>query len=551
MLSALVPPASRPRIHSVSTGVRPPLSISTLARSPAVSFTAKELTDSGSSSQPSSSQSHSTTSSSPSSSFPSPAFILPPLPSSKSHSDVTRGFVQSMFPVLVSRTVDLWRAVRSKDGKHTTDLFSSPGSSPSSPRSSTETEYILPLSASPQKTAFTAADLDVPSRPQSLYRLVPFPSVHASLLFVIILFPISSALVFFCVSTLPITFAWPRTLSDLAQLGHDLSAYSRSGFTSTAHIVSVLVMSAVWKHAWSIPGSVLWNVLAGALFHPLLATLLMTVTTSMGSVFATLLATPLASVLTRAFPRPIELTRAALEGSSFSTSKSVQSEESNTFSVTTSSSDRSPAWVRLSILRLVGIVPWSALNIACGLTGVALRDCLAGAFIGCLPWTAVTCQIGDILQAVNKARTTATEVGVDDGISNTATVSSVLAQPSMIFELVFLTILSLAPILFRDRLRRLIPSSDEASTDVPETGESEEKEVTVRSSRRGRPNALELPSLDDEEKDLNPADTERRGRHFQRQRWTWKRLSMSVPRWNALNSPLRSSFAHADRDASR
>ncbi|KAL5527346.1 hypothetical protein ACEPAG_6137 [Sanghuangporus baumii] len=541
-MSALFPPASRPRVHSVSTGVRPPLSISTLARSPAVSFAAKELADSDSSTQPSS-QSDSTTSSSASSPLPSPAFILPPLPSSKSHSDVTRGLVQSMFPVLVSRTVDLWRTVRSKDDKYTTNLFSSPGSSP---RSSTETEYILPLSASPQKTAFDAADLDVPPRPQSPYRLVQFPSVHASLLFVIILFPISSALVFFCMSTLPITFAWPRTLSDLAQLGHDLSAYSRSGFTSTLHIVSVLVISAVWKHAWSIPGSVLWNVLAGALFHPLLATLLMTITTSVGSVFATLLATPLAPVLTRAFPRPIELTRAALEGSSFSTSDSVQSEDSKTFSVT-SSSNSSPAWVRLSLLRLVGIVPWSALNIACGLTGVALRDCLAGAFIGCLPWTAVTCQIGDILQAVNKARTTASEVGVDDGISNTATVSSVLAQPSMIFELVFLTILSLAPILFRDRLRRLIPSSDEASTVMPETGESEEKEVTVRSSRRGRPNALAL----DDEKDLDPTGTERRGRHLQRQRWTWKRLSMSVPRWNTLNSPLRSSYAHIDRDAPR
>ncbi|KAL5488094.1 hypothetical protein ACEPAI_6202 [Sanghuangporus weigelae] len=546
-MSALFPPASRPRIHSVSTGVRPPLSISTLARSPAVSFAAKELADSDSSSQPSS-QADSIISSSASSPLPSPAFILPPRPSSKNHSDATRGLVQSMFPVLVSRTVDLWRTVRSKDGKHSTNLFSSPVSSP---RSSTETEYILPLSASPQKSAFDAADLNVPSRPQSPYRLVPFPSVHASLLFVIILFPISSALVFFCMSTLPITFAWPRTLFDLAQLGRDLSLYSRSGFTSTAHIVSVLVISAVWKHAWSIPGSVLWNVLAGALFHPLLATLLMTVTTSVGSVFATLLATPLAPVLTRAFPRPIELTRAALEGSSFSTSNSVQPEESKTFSVATSSSDSSPAWVRLSILRLVGIVPWSALNIACGLTGVALRDCLAGAFIGCLPWTAVTCQIGDILQAVNKARTTATEVGVDDGISNTATVSSVLAQPSMIFELVFLTILSLAPILFRDRLRRLIPSSDEASTDVPETEESEEKEVTVRSIRRGRPNALELPSLDDEEKDLDPTGNERRGRHLQRQRWTWKRLSMSVPRWNTLNSPLRSSFAHVDRDAAR
>ena len=283
----------------------------------------------------------------------------------------------------------------------------------------------------------------------------------------------------------------------------------------------------------------------------MLATLLMTITTSLGSVFATLLATPLAPILTRAFPRPIELTRAALEGSSFSASKSVQSEESKALNAAGSTTNNSPAWVRLSILRLIGIVPWSALNIACGLTGVALRDCLLGAFIGCLPWTAVTCQIGDILQTVNKAHSTGSEVGLDDDISNPATVSSVLAQPSMIFELVFLSILSLAPILFRNRLRRLIPSSNDASTELSENEEPEEKETVIRSGRRERPNTLELPFTNDEEKDLDLDDAEPRGRHLKRQRWTWKRLSASVPRWNALNSPLRSSFANVDRNAAR
>ncbi|EJD01114.1 uncharacterized protein FOMMEDRAFT_89535 [Fomitiporia mediterranea MF3/22] len=369
--------------------------------------------------------------------------------------------------------------------------------------------------------------------------------VHASLLSVVILFPVSTAVVFLSMSTLPITFAWPRTLSDLAQVERDLNLYFRSGSLPTAHIVGVLAVSAVWKHAWSVPGSVLWNVLAGALFHPLLATLLMTVLTSIGSVLATLLATPLAPILTRLFPRPVELTRAALEGSFSLASKSVHSDgESKSSSVTTATSASSPAWARLSVLRLIGIVPWSALNIACGLTGVSLYDCFLGAFIGTLPWTAVTCQIGDILETVSNA----SENGFGEGLSKSATVSSVLARPSMVLELIFLTILSLAPIVFRDHLRKFVPSSEGTSTVTVESEEYEEKEMTIRSSQREQLDEWDPRQTEGSEEDPAYDEMERRGRRLRRQRWTWQRLSMSIPRWSTLGSPLRSSFPKVERD---
>ena len=54
---------------------------------------------------------------------------------------------------------------------------------------------------------------------------------------------------------------------------------------------------------------------------------------------------------------------------------------------------RSSPWVRLSVMRLIGVVPWSGINIACGVCNVSLTDCMLGTFIGCLPWTAVTCQV--------------------------------------------------------------------------------------------------------------------------------------------------------------
>ena len=190
--------------------------------------------------------------------------------------------------------------------------------------------------------------------------------------------------------------------------------------------------------------------MAGALFSPALATLLLTTLTMLGSVCATLLCKPLAPYLARVFPKALDMTRGALEGGS---------------SVSTGSKSKSSAWVRLCVLRLIGVVPWSGINIACGVCGVSLTDCMLGAFIGCLPWTAVTCQIGDILQTVASTPSPSQQ-----------TVGELLASPDIILKLVFLSFLSLAPILGRNRLRILLSSS--VGSDVSST------------ERSGRPSRL-------------------------------------------------------------
>ncbi|KAJ7700150.1 snare associated Golgi protein-domain-containing protein, partial [Mycena rosella] len=261
---------------------------------------------------------------------------------------------------------------------------------------------------------------------------------HVPILFVMLLLPLSTALVFFSLTTLPITMSWPRTLPDLAQLGRELHGYSQSGPAQTAHVVGVLAITAIWKHAWSIPGSVVWNVLAGALFSPAFATVLLTALTTIGSACATLLAMPLGPLITRFFPRALDLTRHALEGDS-DEKGSPPAAEGETVK------PRSSAWVRLSVLRLIGVVPWSGINIACGVCGVSIWDCMLGAFIGALPWTAVTCQIGDILQTVASHPSPTPQ-----------TVSSLLTSPAIIIKLVCLSFLSLAPILGREHLRALI-----------------------------------------------------------------------------------------------
>jgi hypothetical protein len=73
-----------------------------------------------------------------------------------------------------------------------------------------------------------------------------------------LLFPFSTALVFSSLYSLPISVAWPRTLSEVAELGQELQKYSQSGAVPLAHVIGVLSVTATWKHAWSIPGSVIW-----------------------------------------------------------------------------------------------------------------------------------------------------------------------------------------------------------------------------------------------------------------------------------------------------
>jgi len=168
------------------------------------------------------------------------------------------------------------------------------------------------------------------------------------------------------------------------------------------------------------------------------------VLTTIGSIIATLLSAPLSPFLARFLPRPLALARSIVDADSGPSTKAT-----------------SPTWVRLTVLRLVGIVPWSGINVACGVLGVSLCDCSLGTFIGAIPWTAVTCQIGDILQTLASTPS-----------PNPQTISSVLTSPPIIIKLVFLSFLSLAPILGRDYLKAWVsPTISSASIE----GQTEER----------------------------------------------------------------------------
>ncbi|KAI6034274.1 snare associated Golgi protein-domain-containing protein [Pisolithus microcarpus] len=412
-MSLAVPPPNRHRASS--TNVRPALTISTLGRRRSSSLVLPVQQNS----EPST----------PTVDHPTAASIF-----SASHVSPSSLSEPSMLSLLASKCLELL---------HVPTQHSINWSTPSSPYPSSDDDLVLPLSSSSQKTAFD--DVFTEKQTSKSHRLcsripaeyLTSPRCMNPSCWLCFLFPLSTALVFLSLYSLPISVTWPRTLSELAELNLELQRYSQSGPGPLAHVIGVLSVTAVWKHAWSIPGSVIWNVLAGALFHPLWATLLLSALTTMGSVFSTLLCMPLAPSLSRLWPRALEMTRNAYRGSKL----------------------KSPAWVRLSILRLVGVVPWSGINIACGVCGVALSDCTLGSFIGCLPWTAVTCQIGDILQ------------------------TSLLASPDIVLKLVVLSFLSLAPILGRERLRALVLKSP-----------SQQPELDKRNWLLKWPTTIRLPS---------------------------------------------------------
>ncbi|TCD68196.1 hypothetical protein EIP91_011368 [Steccherinum ochraceum] len=351
----------------------------------------------------------------------------------------------SMLATLVSRclqVVHMW---------HRDSLPLTPSSPRLSRTSTSSDDTLLPVS-SPIRASFNDVLSEKPQSHSVRSWLQRSPSVHMPVLLVIISFPVSAALMLLSAYSLPITMEWPRNLTDLAQLGRELVGYSQSGVLPMAHVVGVISAMAAWMHAWSVPGSVIMNVLAGALFSPLWATLLMTILTTVGSILASQLSAPLAPFLISMFPRALALTRVALEGSTDASDAGL----SNT---------KSSPWIRLSILRLIGIIPWSGINIACGVCGVAISDCFLGGFIGSLPWTAVTCQIGDILQTV-----------ASNPSPTPRTIQSLLASPEIIAKLIFLSFLSLAPILGRDHLRAWLSSS--TSTSELHTIESEEERVS-------------------------------------------------------------------------
>ena len=255
----------------------------------------------------------------------------------------------------------------------------------------------------------------------------------------------------------------PTSTGDLLTLSSQIREYMASGSVGYWHTVGVVTFVGCWKHAWSVPGAAilvrpfsletprtadLQNILVGSILPPIPALTLLTFITATGSLFCYLLSQPLAPLLAVLFPRPLAIVNNAL-----------------------SSSSGGSVWRRLLIMRATGLVPWSGMNVACGVVGVDWRMFWLTTAAGTASWSYVTASVGDILSKL--------PTDMADGGS----VTNLLKDPSLIAKLVILSALSLVPVF----LKRGAKSTHDA--DAESIGSAATDEIVTP------PNEVELVPL--------------------------------------------------------
>jgi hypothetical protein len=217
------------------------------------------------------------------------------------------------------------------------------------------------------------------------------------------------------------------------------------------HTVGVLTFIGCWKHAWSVPGAVVLNILVGTLMSPIPALGLLTIITATGSLGSYCLSRPLAPLIAVLFPKPLALVRAALAPDSAPPPnlhrndigvEHVSPVNLGATPIEAPATNQSTAiWRRLLIMRAMGIVPWSGMNVACGVVGVDWRVFWLTTAAGSASWSYVTASVGDILSRL--------AVPKEGENAEGESIASLLRDPVLIAKLVFLTGLTLVPVLLK------------------------------------------------------------------------------------------------------
>ncbi|KAL7425215.1 hypothetical protein Q5752_000903 [Cryptotrichosporon argae] len=256
----------------------------------------------------------------------------------------------------------------------------------------------------------------------------------------------------------------PKSTTDLQLLSAEIRAYMASGDSGWWHTVSVITFIGCWKHAWSVPGAVVLNILVGSLLDPLPAVGLLTIITACGSLFAYMLSRPLAPLIAVLFPKPLALVRAALAPESdpssaphtHDTVTPLQLSGDPAARALGGEAERANVWRRLLVMRAMGFVPWSGMNVACGVVGVDWKTFWLTTAAGSASWSYVTASVGNILARLavpTTAAAAAAALAADPaaGPAPGESLTSLLRDPALIAKLVFLSALTLVPVLLKRR----------------------------------------------------------------------------------------------------
>lgn len=165
--------------------------------------------------------------------------------------DASRCTIRRAPPSVWPQFVSVWQSAQY--------CFHSDNTTTNAPSSPSSVATSLPspvLSESPTRPLFPLLTF-VPQHPSSETSLISTSQLAAyyPILLVIVIFPISTAVILATLSTLPIPSHFPKTIIDVRQMGYTLQAYSESGWTPLLHVLAALCLTGLWKHAWSIPGA--------------------------------------------------------------------------------------------------------------------------------------------------------------------------------------------------------------------------------------------------------------------------------------------------------
>jgi len=160
----------------------------------------------------------------------------------------------------------------------------------------------------------------------------------------------------------------PKSGADIKLLSGAIMAYMDASPAGYMHTLTALGAVGVWTHAWSVPGSVVLNILMGALFPAVPAVAFLTLSTTVGGYCSYLLSRPLSPLITLLFPTQLAVVRASLASSGAGAGGG--------------------AWKKLLVMRATGLVPWSGMNVACGVVGVRWTVFCATFAAGGLSWNA-------------------------------------------------------------------------------------------------------------------------------------------------------------------
>ena len=133
----------------------------------------------------------------------------------------------------------------------------------------------------------------------------------------------------------------------------------------------------------------------------------------------------------------------------------------------------------LLLARLFPLLPYSVLNIACGVLKIPVKPYFITLVLGSFPYNFVTTQLGDLLG--NLANSAESGSG-----------ASAIWTWSLCFKLAVASVLSAAPLLFKEQLKSFIGSSNN-----PSVGAVEARSSSLAMPKPRRQKSVSSPAVDD------------------------------------------------------